>query len=294
VLIDAHVHLLAERNRLDPPDAFRKEGDILYAEMSTEWSRAVWQRACWEQLELTMKQVGIDAALAFGFPWRSPDRCRADNDYVAACVERAEGRVKGLAVFQPTEGKNAVAEVVERLESGRFLGVKLKAQWQGHSLADSKLWSPVLREVMERNGVALVHVEQSTKPPRGNGPSEFLDFLRAFPDLKVIGAHFGAMTGLYHTHQPELFQNTVFDTALGTAATVTSAYLAVGLEDKLVFGSDFPGMSPEKLWLEMTDRLVDQVHELGAGNLLRFLGEDAFGSANLPLSKESRLNGPNP
>lgn len=268
--IDAHVHLLSPRNTFDEPDAFATEGELLAAEMMDPRCRAGWQRANYEELLRCMDRSSIDKSLVFGFPWRSPERCRYDNDYVQECVERSQGRLIGLAVFQPAEGSQSLKEVSQRLQSGFFRGVKIKAQWQDHSLCDADLWAPVLNIVRKAQGIALVHVEQINKPPRGNGPYELLEFLRAFPDLRVIAAHFGAMAGMYFPHGPtrSLLDNVLFDTSLGRCGEVAAAYVQLGLGAKLIFASDFPMHDPAELWKQLESNLSPEVLKLVAGDNL--------------------------
>lgn len=274
--IDAHVHLLSRRNTFDDPDAFGDEGELLAAEMRDPRCRAGWQRANFEELLSSMDRNGIDKSLVFGFPWRSAERCRHDNDYVEECVARSQGRLIGLAVFQPLEGPAALSEVRQRLDSGHFRGVKIKAQWQAHSLCNAELWAPVLELVQQARGLALVHVEQFNKPPRGNGPYELLEFLRAFPDLRVIAAHFGAMAGMYFPYGPTraLLKNVLFDTSLGRCGEVAAAYSQMGLSAQMAFASDFPMHEQDAIWSQLEAHLSPAVLGQVAGpNLWSWLEE---------------------
>jgi len=274
--IDAHVHLLAPQNRKDIVESFRTEGPALYREMSHPPTRRIWQSANMEDLLLEMDRNRIQKAIAFGFPWRTQERCCWDNAYVAECVSRSGGRLLGLAVFQPFIGKAAVLEVKRCFEEYGFIGVKIKAQWQGYSLTDRDLLEPIIEIVAAHDGIALVHVEQSTKPSNGNGPREFLQFLELFPDLRIIAAHFGGMTGMYFPYSliKKRFRNVVFDCALGTAGDIASAYIAVGLEDRLVFGSDFPAMQPGTIINALSGRVPDQSLNMILGaNIERWLGD---------------------
>jgi predicted TIM-barrel fold metal-dependent hydrolase len=263
MLTDVHVHLLSPRNRLDPPEAFEDEGEILRAEMTVPHARAVWQRASLEELLDDMAQSGVQRSLVFGFPWRNPQRCAWDNEYVEQCVRAHPQRLRGLAVFQPGL-PGAPEEVTARLASGCFAGVKIKAQWQGHCLSDSQLWRAVLEIVQAQRGLALVHVEQSLKPPRGNGPHELLQLARAFPELKIIAAHFGAMLGLYEPYEPaaRLLKNVLYDTAMGAPGPVAAAYQAAGVGDKMIFGSDFPMHSPAKLLAQLPEETRERIGSL--------------------------------
>lgn len=274
--LDAHVHLLAARNRNDEDSAYRSEGAALYREMSTPHCRRVWQRATEDQLLAAMDSNEIDKAIAFGFPWRTPERCRWDNEYVAECVARSSGRVFGLAVFQPLAGADAVAEVERCFTQHGFVGVKIKAQMQGHSLADEDLLRPVLEVVRDHGGIVLVHVEQAWKESQGNGPGELLEFLAAFPDVRVIAAHFGGMAGMYFPYPAlrERFQNVVFDSALGTAGDTAAAYAAVGLGDRVVFASDFPGARPDEIIRSLQARLDGTLlRDVLGDNLMRWMGD---------------------
>lgn len=276
VRVDAHVHLLAARNRNDPDDAYSAEGLHLYREMSTPHCREVWKRANSEELLSAMDRSSIDKAIAFGFPWRTAERCRWDNEYVAESIASARGRLAGLAVFQPFAGREAVEEVETCFTEFGFIGVKIKAQMQGYSLADAELLRPVLEVVAHHRGVALVHVEQAWKPPSGNGPAELLQFLAAFPELRVIAAHFGGMAGMYYPYAGlrRRFDNVVFDSALGTAGDTAAAFHAVGLGARVVFASDFPGAMPEDVIESLNGRLDgDALEDVLGNNIRRWIGD---------------------
>jgi uncharacterized protein len=273
MIIDAHVHLLSPCTRKDPPESFADEGPFLSMEMSRPDLRAVWNRASYEALTREMDDSGVDQSVVFGFPWRSPSRCARDNEYAAECAQRARGRLAWMAVFQPLLAKEAVAEFRRFVSDPNFVGVKIKAQFQDHSLADAQLWRPLLEEVASAGKHAIIHVQQAISPSHGNGPFEFLELVRAFPGLRVVAAHFGGMIGMYSSYPPArtALKNVLFDTALGvTAGEVAAAYVNFGLASRLVFGSDFPMHSPAKIIADLGRKLapVDLAAVLG-GNYER-------------------------
>ncbi|MSU57632.1 MAG: amidohydrolase [Pedosphaera sp.] len=270
MIIDAHVHLLSPRTRRDPAESFAGEGRFLSVEMSRPDLRAVWNRASYENLIAEMDRDRVDRAVVFGFPWKSASRCDWDNEYAAECAHRSGGRLLWMAVFQPGMAAESVAGFKQFVNDPNFLGMKIKAQFQDHSLANIELWRPLLNEVGRANKHALIHVQQPISPANGNGPLEFLELMRAFPGLRTIAAHFGGMLGMYWSYPlaRQALENVLFDTALGlTAGEVAAAYTNIGLTDRLVFGSDFPMHSPGKI-------IADLKRKLAPEQLDRVLGQN--------------------
>ena len=264
MIIDAHVHLLSPKNREDAADTFLAEGDFLYHEMSVTHEKQIWQRASFENLMRVMEDTEIDGAVVFGFPWRSSDRCRWDNEYVANCCQLADGKLWWLAVFQPYCGQTAVDELYNCLSDPHMLGVKIKAQFQGFSLTEDGLLRPFLEEVCRHEKIALIHVQQPINASYGNGPFELLTLAKHFPDVKIIAAHYGGMLGMYSAYLPvrEMLSNVFYDTALGvTAGEVAAAYSNIGLGDKVLFGSDFPMHSPGKIITDLKHTLDEEILE---------------------------------
>lgn len=276
MIIDAHAHLLSPRTRSDPPEAFADEGRFLSVELSRPDLRTVWNRASYENLIAEMDLHRVDRAVVFGFPWKYSERCRWDNEYAAECAHRSGGRLLWMAVLQPA-AMESVAAFREYVADPTFVGLKIKAQFQDHSLASVDLWRPLLDEVGAANKVALVHVQQAISPANGNGPMEFLGFARSFPTVTIIAAHYGGMVGLYWPYPParEVLQNVMYDTALGvTAGEVGALYANAGLAGRVVFGSDFPMHSPGKIMADLKRKLTPEqlAGVLGQNHLRAVLG----------------------
>jgi predicted TIM-barrel fold metal-dependent hydrolase len=250
MIIDTHVHLLAPENRKDSPSQFSSEGEFLRLEMSDPKARKVWQRASYENLLNVMDESHIDHALVFGFPWKSMERCRRDNNYAAECSIKANGKLWWLAVFHPFDGRTAVEELKNIIGDPYMIGVKIKAQFQDYSLKDIDLLRPFLEEITRHNKIALLHVQQPINSSNGNGANELLNLIENFPNLKVIAAHFGGMLGMYQPYPPvgNKLRNVYYDTAMGiTAGEMAAVYASLGLTNKMFFGSDFPMHSPKKI-----------------------------------------------
>ena len=111
----------------------------------------------------------------------------------------------------------------------------------------------------------MTHIDHPFKLS-GASPAHFCELLARCPQTKFIAAHMGGMIGLYALNSKikNLFANVWFDTAISSTLQMVQHYVDVGLEDKIILGSDFPfNHSHEQ------KQVVDELSTLLASTTLR-------------------------
>lgn len=251
MIIDAHTHLFPPEIRARRVDYCAR--DAWFAEL---YSNPKARMATAEELVASMDAAGIDASIACPFGWSDPGLIEACNDYLLDAMRRYPGRIIGLAAIQPTAGKRAVAEL-ERCASAGIAGCgELMPHGQGYRLSDLALLTPLMEVARAYGLFILTHASEPVGHlyhGKGNvAPGDLEVFLRAFPDVRVVAAHWGGGFPFYEL-MPEVQQtaaNLWYDSAaspfLYRAEIFPIAARIVGAR-KLLFASDYPLISQERM-----------------------------------------------
>jgi len=247
MLIDAHTHIsapqiIADRARLvERDDHFR----ALYADPRARLATA-------DSLIMSLTAAGVDAAVTFGFAFRSLDLCRLCNDYTLACAKAYCGRLVPLAVTNPTTA-DGLREASRCLAAGaRGLG-ELMPAGQGYGLDDRGL-DALLDLAREAAVPVLVHVNEPLGhhyPGKGpHGPVEALRLIERHPDNDIILAHWGGGLCFYEL-MPEVravCRRVYYDTAASTYLYDDAIYAnALGwAPGRVLWGTDYPLIAPHR------------------------------------------------
>jgi len=278
MIIDFHTHVFPQFLRegrgkaaADDP-AFR----TLYESPSARLAgtKALIQR---------MDQEGVHRAVIFGFPWRDPDYYRRHNDYIIESVRRYPDRLVGFCCFSPLSSSGAAE--VERCVNQGLSGVGELAVYDG-DLSPEVING--LKEVMalcrQSDLPFLLHVNEPvghTYPGKTpNTLRQIYAFLKAYPENRIVLAHWGGGILFYALMKREVwdvFSRVWFDTAASPYLYSPDIYRVaaevVGSE-KILFGSDFPLLNPERYFKEMeaAGLLEKDVERIKGGNAARLLG----------------------
>ncbi len=243
-IIDCHTHIFpaevaADRARFASSDPWFAE---LYADPRARLATA-------EDLIAAMDAAGIEHAITFGFGWRDPGIIRLANDAVIAAVRAYPTRLTGFAVVQPAGDGLTAAREAERCAEAGLRGVgELMPHGQGYRLSDVAILAPLAAVCAARDLIVLTHSSEPVGhmyPGKGDvSVVDLVAFLTAFPELRVIAAHWGG--GLpFYCHMPEVAavaERCWYDTAaspyLYAPSIFTSVAAAVGWE-KILWASDF-------------------------------------------------------
>jgi len=245
--IDVHTHVV-------PPDVVNgrrrySQADLWFGRLYRNDRRVL---ATADDLRRSMRRAGLAASVAFGFAWRDPGLCRANNDYVleAAAISNQGGeQVLPFCVVPPGDMDFAAAEL-ERCRALGAVGVgELFPQGQGWNLND-RSGLRLFMDAMRSLGLILtVH----TSEPVGHHypgkdsttPAAIWSLIEAAEgDVPIILAHWGGGLAFYEL-MPEIHQqaqNVYYDSSASHLLYRPEIYRVMSqlAPGRVLFGSDYP------------------------------------------------------
>lgn len=273
VIVDFHTHIfppwLRERRdeyvKSDPCFA------LLYSQPKAKIATA-------EELIASMDEAGIDLSVVLNAGWVSHELCVRTNDYILDSISRYPKRLVGFCAIQPSAGEAAIAEI-ERCAKAGAKGIgELRSDVQGFDLADKTTMGPVVDAMLKHDLILLTHSSEPVGHEyfgKGRITTDILySFITAFPNLKVVCAHWGG--GLpFYALMPEVAEalaNVFFDSAATVFLYKPEIFEQVSRiigSDKILFGTDYPLMHQ--------NRVIAQVQsaQLPAQDKAKILGTNA-------------------
>ncbi len=246
-VIDAHTHIL-------PPEIIQRAG--LYEERDEHFRNLAKsprnRYATAEDLIQEMDRTGVSLAVTFGFAFKDPGACREVNDYVAASIARYPDRLVGFMCVNPSD-PDLEGEVARCVAAGlRGIG-ELFPDGQGFRLDGGT--GDLAALCVEAGLPLLVHVNEKvghSYPGKGRqGAEEAYALAARNPGLRVCYAHWGGGLVFYEL-MPEVrraMEAVYYDTAASPFLYDPRIYEAIsvsGVQGKVMFGSDYPLLSPER------------------------------------------------
>ncbi len=275
MIIDSHTHLFPEQVRNNRSLFFDKEPEfkLLYNSSRAKISTI-------SELIDTMDIHGVDISVVSGFPWRNPDTARKNNDYILEAVQAHPGRIKGLACFDLT-WEGAADEAIRCMDAGLSGVGELAFYLSGIDETAIKLLTPVMAALREHgNRPCMIHTNEPVGHPYpGKTPVtlEQIDGLtRAFPENRIILAHWGGGIFFYHVMKKQIkenLKNIWYDTAASVFLYDPEIYdmaVQAGVIDKVLFGTDFPLLTPDRYYADMDKSAMTDAHKA------KVLGENAL------------------
>ncbi|MBW1782255.1 MAG: amidohydrolase [Deltaproteobacteria bacterium] len=235
-----------------------------------------------EELIRSMDENGVQRSVVFGFPWENAEQYARHNDYIMESIFQYPDRLTGFCAFSPLS-PGGVREAERCLANG-FSGVGELAVY-GSGLTSEVV--KALEDVMalcSRTGVPfLLHTNEPVghsypgKTP--NTLKEIYDFVRTYPSNRIVLAHWGGgllFYGLMKKEVREALHNVWFDTAASPFLYADDIYRIAGKIigfEKILFGSDYPLIPPQRYFREMIAAGVSpegmaQIKGLNAARLL--------------------------
>jgi len=279
VIVDFHTHLFPREIRENREKYFSDEPafELLYASPRSRMVGASEMIAC-------MDDQCVDISVVFGFPWKNMDTAKMHNDYIAASVAKFSKRFKGLCCLDPCLS-DAVFEVERCLDNG-LSGVGELAFYQsGIACVIVDSMAPVMALCREKNACVLIH----TNEPVGhiypgktdNTLLEIYNFIKRYQENTIVLAHWGGGVFFYNLMKKEVktvLRNVYYDTAaspfLYDPAVYRIAAQTAGI-DKILLGTDYPLIKPERYFKEMETAGLSQ-SEVG-----KICGENAMSLMNI-------------
>jgi uncharacterized protein len=261
VAIDTHVHIESEAEGNAADQAARKYfGDTGVARGRNELAEYYRSR-----------KIGC---VVFSVDERLTGRPQVSNDDVATFAEENSDIVMAFASVDPTRGAEALSEARRLIERG-VKGFKLHPPLQQFH-ANDKMAYPFYEVIQEARLPVIFHTGHSgigTGMPGGGGvrlkyghPMDIDDVAVDFPDMPIIMAHPSfpwqdeAISVCLHKRQ-------VYIDLSGWSpkyfSPVLIQYANTLLKKKMLFGSDFPLITPDR-WLADFEKIAikDEVRPL--------------------------------
>ncbi|MDR0383116.1 MAG: amidohydrolase [Spirochaetaceae bacterium] len=228
--------------------------------------------------------AGFDRAVIFGFGFQDLGLCRAVNDYVIEKVKAFPERLTGFIAVPPA-CRGALAEI-ERAHNAGLKGVgEIFPSGQRFNIHDKGETRALAGLCAERGLPMLVHANEPvghSYPGKTDTTLRQLEqFIEHSPDNDIILAHWGGGLFFYEM-MAELRQKCArvyYDCAASPFLYDKRVYrtaLSLGLETKILFGSDYP--------LLPLSRYIKEINETGlpqtamelflGGNCARLLGKE--------------------
>ncbi|WP_419658901.1 amidohydrolase 2 family protein [Desulfosarcina variabilis str. Montpellier] len=262
MIIDFHVHTFPAEIR-DHRDRFfddEPEFKLLYESPKSKLVSAA-------DIVAMMDEQQVDMSVVFGFPWRNPETCKLNNDYVIDVVSRYPDRLRGMCCVDSLNPE-AAQEVERCLEAGlsgvgelAFYGCGIDGECQ-MSL------DPIMDLCRERDVPVLLHTNEEVghlypgKTP--NTMIQIYETVSRFPDNTIVLAHWGGGIFFYHLLKKavkETLKNVYYDTAASPFLYDSRIYQyakdLVGI-DKVLLGTDYPLLKPARYFKEMTEGGLDE------------------------------------
>lgn len=278
MIIDFHTHVFAPSFR-EQRDHFVHEDPAFQSIYSSPHARL----ASAEDLIRAMDENGVQRSVVFGFPWQKSDLYVRHNDYILESVHQYPDRLTGFCAFSHLSSEGA--REAERCLSQGLSGVGELAVY-GSGLTQEVVQT--LKDVMDLCARMDVPFLLHTNEPVGhaypgktpNTLREIYDFVRAYPSNRIVLAHWGGgllFYGLMKKEVREALRNVWFDTAASPFLYTPDIYRIageiVGFE-KILFGSDYPLIRPERYFKEMasagvSSEKMNQIKWLNAMRLLK-------------------------
>ena len=253
-MIDFHTHIV--------PPAMKQDREAYFADplFRSLYSSPKAKLATAEDLIASMDKNGVDVSVVLNIGWSNQSLCVRTNDYLMESVAHHKTRLAGFGTVVLSAGESALNEV-ERCSRGGLLGI-------GEMRLDRSLLSAQTEEIL----VHFVQVLTSAKMPLlvhssepvghqypgkwDTTPDVLYRLITEFPELSLICAHWGGGLPFYGL-MPEVknaLSRVHFDTAASPYLYEPQVYKQViqilGAKS-ILFGSDYPLMSPGRLLREI-------------------------------------------
>jgi predicted TIM-barrel fold metal-dependent hydrolase len=271
VIIDFHTHIFPRWLRERRDEYVKRDPcfSLLYSQPKARIATA-------EELIASMDEAGIDLSVVLNAGWVSHELCVKTNDYILDSVSRYSRRLVGFCAIQPRAGDAAVAEI-ERCAKAGAKGIgELRSDVQGFALTDKSTMKPVVNAALKHDLIFLTHSsEPAGHEYSGKGsitPDILYSFITAFPNLKLVCAHWGG--GLpFYALMPEVakaLDNVFFDTAATVFLYKPEIFKQMSHiigSDKILFGTDYPLMHQNRVLTQIQSAQLpeeDKAKILGA------------------------------
>ncbi len=272
MIIDVHTHIFPSPIRRNREKYFPAESAFKLLYQSPR-ARLIGGR----ELISAMDENRVDKAVIFGFPWTDIELSRTHNDYIMQMVQKYPDRFVGLGCFDPA--CPGVEVEAERCLAGGLSGIgELAFYHSGIDDPAQQQLDPVMAMCADRGLPVVIHTNEPVGHDyHGKTPvtlSQIYELIKRFADNKIVLAHWGGGLFFYSLMKKEVkesLKNVYFDTAASPYLYDPGVYqMAIKFAgiDKILFGSDYPLLMPQKYFNEMQQSglTTGQMDQICGGN----------------------------
>lgn len=263
--IDFHTHFFPER---------------LYEAIKSWFSKNVqwdffFKGSSADAFEYLNNIPNLERFVAFGYAHKPGISEKLNSFYLD--LKKRSSKVIPLGTIHQDDSQMAMI-VNKALDEG-LTGFKIHCQVQKVSPDDAR-FEPLYKTLSEREGFILFHAGTAPFPSKYTGFSEFYKFLKKYPKIRVVVAHLGAFETELFLKAATDFENVYLDTSYAFIANPTNK-IEADLEllekssDKILFGSDFPGICHSYVdgvkaltSLNISEHLLDKIFYQNASRFL--------------------------
>ena len=192
----------------------------------------------------------------------TPHQVSSINNFIAQAVAESDGRFTGLGTLHP-DSEDMAADFNEIISLG-LKGVKLHPDIQRVQLDDPRMHK--MYELCEGRLPMLIHTGDNRYD--NSNPNRLMPILDKYPNLTVIGAHFGGWS-IWEEATQKLYgyKNFLVDCSSSLYAIspekAKELIFAYGV-DRVLFGTDYPLWTPEQeierfMQIDLTDEQREDI-----------------------------------
>ncbi len=181
---------------------------------------------------------GVDHAIVQSVA-TTPKQVSSINEFIAGEVAQSNGFLTGLGTLH-IDSEDMSGDINHLVELG-LKGVKLHPDIQQFAVDDKRLWE--MYEICQAEKLTML-VHTGDYRYDFSNPDRVINVLKAFPDLKFIGAHFGGWS-VWDEASKKLcdFENFYVDCSSSFGFSKEADFKEIAIrygDDKILFGTDYP------------------------------------------------------
>ena len=250
-----------------------------------------------ETMAQQLKDAGMDRAVIVNMVSCHFWAGSLPNDFIAKYCRQFPDLFIGFGGVDPHIDKRAALREVERCKKELGLvGLKFHPAYQNFYPNDRERAYPIWEKCVEMDMPVLVHTgtTRMTRSTIRTCKPEYLDEVATdFPELRIIMTHFNwpwveeGLAVVWRHENLYLDMSGWMPRYIYASNPIVFQYMNTFLQDKMVFGSDYPALNP-RIWLDDFQTFVDNGFEWGGkrrtfkpGVLDKFLRKNAIRALKL-------------
>ena len=268
--IDIHIHPFTEETRVGHGPSYTEAHDGFFGR-SPDAPHHGKRHIEIDETYRTYKDAGIDRAVIVNMVSYNEWGRALPNDYLAQYTEKYPDLFIPFAGVDPHMGAPALREIERSVKELGCKGLKFHPAYQAFSPDNVDLMWPIYAKCVELDIAILVHTGTTRMTHcdiSGCKPLALDAVATAFPDLRIIMTHFGwpwteeALAICWRHENIYMDLSGWLPRYVYATQPIVFQYMNTVLQDKILFGSDYPAISP-KVWLDDFQRIVDKGYDWG-------------------------------